>query len=112
MLLQLARVTYDEAVHAGTTLEVLQLEQLKGWQIKAHQQTHGFQSDYWCSVEHLTLGPVAGRGSSVLGAGTSLDEALRDLARQLSGKEVTVYEGGHEHYHRLPELTHTLPVTL
>lgn len=113
MILTLASVPYDEAVLGGTTLEVLHLEQLKGWEIKAYQKTASFQSDYWCSVNGLSLGPDARHGAaSVLGRGTSLDLALRDLARQLSDKQVTVFEGGRSCFHKLPLLTHTLPISL
>lgn len=112
MNLSFAKVAYDPAVFAGTTLEVLHLEEKYGWTISAHQKKVSFQDDYWCSVEHLNLGRT-GRGTTVLGRGSTLDEALTDLAKQLAGQTVTVYHVGEGNVpYQLPALVHTLTVVL
>lgn len=112
MNLSFAKVAYDPIVFQGTTLEVLHLEEKFGWNINAYQKKASFQSDYWCGIDHLSLGRT-GRGTSVLGSGTTLDEALADLAKQLSGKEVTVYRAGEGNVvQQLPALVHTLVIAL
>lgn len=111
MVLTFAKVPFESAVFAGTTLEVLQLEEKYGWTINAHQQQTSSQNGYWCSVNGLSLGATE-RGTTVLGRGETLAEALQDLARQLSGQQVTVYANLETITHHLPQLTHSLPLSL